>query len=57
MTFPLIQQAALDSRDNIYFGLSYLSQESIVFSQLQLAYLYYLELSLTVLQITEQQLL
>ena len=35
---------------NIYFGLPYLSQESMVLSQLQLAYLYYLELSLTVSQ-------
>ena len=35
---------------NIYFGLPYLSQESMVLSQVQLAYLYYLELSLTVLQ-------
>ena len=35
---------------NIYFGLLYLSQESMVLSQLQLAYLRYLELSLTVLQ-------
>ena len=34
----------------IYFGLPYFSQESMVLSQLQLAYLYYLELSLTVLQ-------
>ena len=34
----------------IYFGLHYLSQESMVVSQLQFAYLYYLELSLTVLQ-------
>ena len=33
-----------------YFGLPYLSQESMVLSQLQLAYLYYLELPLTVLQ-------
>ena len=37
---------------NIYFGLPYLSQESMVLSQLQLAYLCYLELplSLTKLQ-------
>ena len=35
---------------NIYFGLPYLSQGSMVLSQLQLAYLYYLELSLAVLQ-------
>ena len=34
----------------IYFGLPYLSQESIVLSQLQRAYLYHHELSLTVLQ-------
>ena len=34
----------------IYFGLPYLSQESMALSQLQLAYLYYLDLSLTVLQ-------
>ena len=45
-----LKQTALDSWDNIYFGLPYLSQESMVLSQLQLAYLYYLELSLTVLQ-------
>ena len=36
------------SWDNIYYGLSYLFRESLVFPQLQLAYLYYLELSLTV---------
>ena len=35
---------------NICFGLPYLSQESMVLSQLQLAYLYHIELSLTVLQ-------
>ena len=35
---------------NIDFGLPYLSQESMVLSQLHLAYLYYLELSVTVLQ-------
>ena len=34
----------------IYFGLPYLSQESMVLSQLQLAYIYYLALFLTVLQ-------
>ena len=33
---------ALDSWDNIYFGLPYLSQESMALSQLQFAYLYYL---------------
>ena len=32
-----LKQAALDSWDNIYFGLPYLSQESMVLSQLQLA--------------------
>ena len=32
---------------NIYFGLPYLSQESMVLSQLQLAYLNHLELSLS----------
>ena len=32
---------------NIYFGLPYLSQESMVLSQLQLAYLCYLELPLS----------
>ena len=41
---------ALDNWDNIYFGLPYLPQESKVLSQPQLAYLYYLEISLTVLQ-------
>ena len=41
---------ALDSWDNVYFGLPYLSQDSMVLSQPQLAYLYYLEISLTVLQ-------
>ena len=35
---------------NIYFGLPYISQGSMVLSQLQRAYLYYLELSLTALQ-------
>ena len=35
---------------DIYFGVCYLSQESMVLSQLQLAYLYYLELFLAVLQ-------
>ena len=34
----------------IYFSLPYFSQESMVLSQLQLTYLYYLEPSLTVLQ-------
>ena len=42
---------ALESSNNIYFDLPYLSQESMVLSQLQIAYLYYLEVSLTVLQI------
>ena len=37
-----LKQMALDS--------SYLSQESMVLSRQQLAYLYYLEISLTVLQ-------
>ena len=45
---PTSKQAALDIRDNIYFVLPYLSQRSVVLSQLPLAYLYYLELSLTV---------
>ena len=36
--------------NNIYFALHYLSQESMILSQLQLAYLYYLEPSLAVLQ-------
>ena len=40
---------------NIYFGLRYLSQASTVLSQLQLPYLYYLELSLTAYKITELQ--
>ena len=40
----------LISRLYIYFGLPYLSQESMFLSQLQLAYLYNLELSLTVLR-------
>ena len=44
------KQVALDSLDNIFFGLPYHSQESMVLSQLQLDYLYYLELSLAVLQ-------
>ena len=35
----------IDSWDNTYFGLHYLSQESMVLSQLELAYLYYLNLS------------
>ena len=35
---------------NIYVGLPYLSQESMVLSKLQLTYLYYLEPSLTVLK-------
>ena len=34
-----LKQAALNSWDNIYFGLPYLFQESVVLSQLQLAYL------------------
>ena len=34
----------------MYFGVPYLSQESLVLSRPQLAYLYYLEISLTVLQ-------
>ena len=48
LTFGMFTHSAtLISRlHNIYFGLPYLSQESIVLSQLQLAYLYYLELSL-----------
>ena len=47
-----LKQVALDSWDNIYFGLPYLSQESMVLSQLQFAfaYFYYLELSYAVLQ-------
>ena len=45
-----LNQAALNSLDNIYFGLPYLSQEPMVLSQLQLPYSYYLELSLTILQ-------
>ena len=40
---------ALDILDNILVFLIF-SQESMVLCQLQLAYLYYLELSLTVLQ-------
>ena len=44
------KQAAWDSWNNIYFGFPNLSQESMVLSQLQLAYLYYLEPSLTVFQ-------
>ena len=44
------KQAAWDSWDNIYCGLDYLSQESMVLSQPQLAYLYYLEPSVAVLQ-------
>ena len=44
-----IKQAALDSWDSIYFGLPYLSQESMFLSQLKVAY-FYLELSRTVLQ-------
>ena len=38
-----LKQAALDSWD-IYFDLPYLRQESVVLSQQQLAYFYYLEL-------------
>ena len=38
---------------NIYFGLPYLSQESMVLFQLQLACLYYLELYLQSYKITE----
>ena len=45
-----LKQAALDSWYNIYFGLPYLSQESMILSQLLFAYFYYLELSLIVLQ-------
>ena len=45
-----LKQGTLDSWDNIYFSLPYLSQESVVLSQPQLAYLYYLETSLTILQ-------
>ena len=45
-----LKQTALDSWDNIYFGLPYLSQASMVLSQLQFAYLYYLELSFAILQ-------
>ena len=41
---------ALDSWDNIYFYLPYLSQELMALSRPPLAYLYYLETSLTVLQ-------
>ena len=41
---------ALDSLDNIYFGLPCLSQESMVISRPQLAYVYYFEISLKVLQ-------
>ena len=48
-----LKQAAFDTWENTYFGLPYLSQGSMVLSQLKLAYVYYLELSLTVLQITE----
>ena len=45
-----LKQTALDSWYNFYFGLPYLSQESMNLSQLLLVYLYCLELSLTVLQ-------
>ena len=45
-----LKQAVLDSSDNIYFGLPYLSQESMVLSELELTYLYYIQLSLTFLQ-------
>ena len=45
-----LKQVALDSWDIIYFVLPYLSQESIVFSRPQLAYLHYLEISTTVVQ-------
>ena len=44
------KQAALDSGDNIYFGLPHLSQKLMVLSQLQLTYLHYLDLPLTILQ-------
>ena len=46
----LLKQVALDSSDNVYFSLPYLSQKSLVFSRPQLAYLYYLEISLAILQ-------
>ena len=46
----LISKTGDFSWDNIYFGLPYLFQESVVLSQPQLAYLYYLQLSLTILQ-------
>ena len=45
-----LNQLALDRWDNMNFGLPYLSQESMVLSQLQLSYLYYLQPSLTVSQ-------
>ena len=41
---------ALDSWHNIYVGLSYPSKESMVLSRPQRVFLYYLEISLTVLQ-------
>ena len=47
---PTSKHATLDIWDNIYFGLPYLFQESMVLSQLQFANLHYLELSPTVLQ-------
>ena len=45
-----LKQTVLDSSDNIYFDLSYVFQESMILSQLQLTYLYCLQLSLTSLQ-------
>ena len=51
-----LKQVALDSWDNIYFGLPYLSQESMVLSQLQLAYII-LSFLLQSYKITELQLL
>ena len=44
------QTGAFDSWDNIHFNLPWLFQEPMVFSGPQLAYLYYHEISLTVLQ-------
>ena len=45
-----LKQTTLDSWDNTYFGLSFLSQESMVLSQLLLDYLYHAEHSVTFLQ-------
>ena len=51
-----LKQAAMESWDNIYFDLPYLSQELTVLSQLQLNYLYYLELFLSLIKLRNYSL-